>query len=462
MTRVLPELDEALSSDRGFSLLIKGLPGTGKTILALSAIAEFGGSDALYISTRISPNSLYKQFPWLNECIQPLNVIDATKLYISADSHFGLQTFPEVLYSRLRGIEKPATIVVDSWDAMSAQIDDSKRVVSLQAAIAELVRESMINLILVTESMEVTPLDYLVDGIVVLRNYEIDYRRAREIEIKKLRGIEIGQHKYPFTLGGGRFQSFKPFERRRIEKRRRAELAPNTETHLSTGISDLDKIIGGGFKKGSLCNIIESGDDVSILGYQSIIAHMIINNIQQGNNCVCIPCCGWDEKRLRRGILPFVSEKDYNKFFTVFEIGSEKKEDEGENVRILKGELMKADFLKFRDFISNLEPPVMVIIGVDMLEYPYQLKERGKLGEMVGLVSWLMRDMRDMGNVGAFGLTPGLELGSELIHMASTHVKLTVLHKSVILYCNRPETKLHCLENVVTKDTLRIKLTAIV
>jgi len=461
MTMVLPELDEVMSSERGFSLLIKGLPGTGKTILALSMITEFGGSDVLYVSTRLSPNSLYKQFPWLKECILPLNVIDATKLYIAGDVHFGLQTFPEVLYSRLSKIEKPATVVVDSWDAMSSQVDDNKRVVSLQAAIAELVRESRINLILVTESMEVTPLDYLVDGIVVLRNYEINYRRAREIEIKKLRGIEIGQHKYIFTLKGGRFQSFKPFERRRIEKQRRAELALNTETHLSTGISDLDNIIGGGFERGSF-NIIESGDDLSTLGYKSIIAHMIINSIQQGNNCVCIPCCGWDERRLRRGILPFVSEEDYNKFFTIFEVGSEKKEDESENVRILKGELMKADFSKFREFIFSLEPPVMVIVGVDMLEYPYQLKERGKLGEMVGLLSHLMTDMRDVGNVGTFGMTSGLELSSELIHMSSTHLRLTELHKSVILHCNRPETKLHCLENVISDDTLRIKLTAIV
>jgi KaiC/GvpD/RAD55 family RecA-like ATPase len=461
MTKILPELDEALASERGISLLIKGLPGTGKTMLALSAIAEFGGSDALYISTRISPRSLYKQFSWLDERIQPLNVIDATKLYISADTHFGLQTFPEVLYSRLRGIEKPATVVVDSWDAMSSQIDDHKKAVSLQAAIAELVRESGITLILVSESMEVTPLDYLVDGIVVLRNYEIDYRRAREIEIKKLRGIEIAQHKYPFTLKGGRFQSFKPFERRRIEKRRRAELVPNTETHLSTGVSDLDRIIGGGFKKGSF-NVIEAGDDLSILGYQSIVAHMIINSIQQGTNCVCIPCCGWDEKRLRRGILPFVNEEDYNKFFTVFEIRSEKRADVRENVKILKGESMKEDLSKIRDFISDLEHPVTVTIGMDMLEYPYQLREKGKVGEMVGMLSQLMTDMRDMGDVGTFGVNPGLALSDQLIHLSSTYLKLTVLHRSVILYCNRPETKLHCLENVVTDDTLRIKLTPFV
>ena len=459
MAKILPELDGALSPETGFSLLVKGLPGTGKTIFALSVIAEFGGSDALYLSTRVSPSSLYKQFPWLNERTQPLNVIDATKLYISADTHFGLQTFPEVLYSKLRGVEKPATIVVDSWDAMTAQIEDSKKVVLLQAATAELVRESRINLILVTESMDVTPLDYLVDGIVVLRKYEIDYRRAREIEVKKLRGVEIGQHKYAFTLKGGRFQAFLPFERRIIARRRRVELVPNTETHLSTGIADLDKIIDGGFGKGS-ANVIEAEDDLSILGYQSIVAHMIINSIQQGNNCVCIPCCGWDEKRLRRGILPFVSEEDYHKFFTVFEIGSEK--NDRENVKTLKGELIEEEFSKFKDFILGLEPPVMVIIGTDMLEYPYQLKERGKIGEMVGLLSRFMSDMRENGNVVAFGLTPRLELSEKLIHISSTYFRLTVLHKSVVIYCNRPETKLHSLENVVTNDTLRIKLTPFV
>jgi hypothetical protein len=163
---------------------------------------------------------------------------------------------------------------------------------------------------------------------------------------------------------------------------------------------------------------------------------------------------------LKRGILPFVSEEDYTKFFTVFEIGSEK--NERANVKTLKGELIKEEFSKFKDFILGLEPPVMVIIGVDMLEYPYQLKERGKIGEMVGLLARFMSDMRERGNVVAFGLTPRLEMSEELTHISSTHFRLTVLHKCVVIYCNRPETKLHCLENVVTNDTLRIELTPFV
>ncbi|RLG38087.1 MAG: hypothetical protein DRN91_03680 [Candidatus Alkanophagales archaeon] len=60
--RMPPELVEALSSDRGFSLLIKGAPGTGKTMLALEILKEFGDSNGVYLSTRVSPSSLYEQF----------------------------------------------------------------------------------------------------------------------------------------------------------------------------------------------------------------------------------------------------------------------------------------------------------------------------------------------------------------------------------------------------------------
>ncbi len=124
--------------------------------------------------------------------------------------------------------------------------------------------------------------------------------------------------------------------------------------------------------------------------------------------------------------------------------------------------MIKADISKFRDFISDLEPPVTVIIGADMLEYLYQLKERGKVEEMASLLSNLMTAIREAGNVGVFGIIPGLALSGMLTHMSEVCINVRVLNKSVILYCNRPDTKLHCLENIITEDSLRINLTAFV
>ncbi len=459
---ILPELREALSAGAGYSLLIKGEPGTGKTMLAFEMLDEFGGDNAVYLSARISPPSLYKQFPWLKKRIG-FSVIDATKLYLSSKAFPRARTFSDILYLKMVQEKKPATLVIDSWEAIASEVK-KEEIEMLEAAITDLIRnyatQYEMNLILISERSGTTPLDYIVDGIVELSRITIDYRRAREMVLKKLRGVRIDQHKYGFTLDGGRFRFFAPFERRKIEKPRRVEVVPNTPTHISTGCVEINRILGGGLSKGST-HIIDYGDDLSLLGYQSIVSHMIINSIQQGNYCVKIPSSGWDERRLRRGILPFVKEEDYMKYFTIFEIRREKKEVR-ENVKVLKGESMEEDFPLFTDFISNLEPPVMVIIGTDLLEYQYRLKTVTNLARMLELFSYWIMELREAGNVGVFGMPTGGALGEELGHMVTNRWKMTVLDKGVILYCNRPDTKLHCVENIITEETLKLKLTPFV
>ncbi|MHC1600683.1 MAG: RAD55 family ATPase, partial [Candidatus Methanospirareceae archaeon] len=404
-SRIPPEIREALSQSTGFSLLIKGEPGTGKTMLAFEILNEFEDKNAVYLSTRVSLPSLYEHFPWLEERADSVSVLDATKLYMSSKDFTGLRSFSDVLYEKLRGEDKTATLVIDSWEAITAE-EEEEKIKELEAAITNLVRdyatEYNMNLILVVERTEITPLDYIVDGIIELSRITIDHRRARELVLKKLRGTRIDQHKYGFTLDGGRFRSFGPFQRRKIEKPRRVDIVPNTATHISTGIVEIDRILGGGLSKGSTA-MIEYGDDLSLLGYQSIIAHMIINCIQQGTHCVKIPSSGWDERRLRRGILPFVKEEDYRKYFTVFEIRREKKEVR-ENVKVLEGRTISEEFPIFTDYIANLEPPVMVIIGTDWLEYQYRLKALGSLEEALEIFAYWIMELRETGNVGVFGM----------------------------------------------------------
>ena len=461
-SRIPRELSEALSTGMGFSLLLKGEPGTGKTMLAFEILDEFGSDNAVYLSTRVSLPALYGQFPWLEERTG-FSVVDATKLYISTKAFPKPRSFADLLHAKVEEAGKPATLVIDSWEAIITGGKDEKKEV-LEAAITDLARyyatEYKMNLILISETTGTTPLDYLVDGIVELGRMTVDYRRGREMVLKKLRGIRIDQHQYGFTLDGGRFRTFGPFERRRVEKSRRVEPVPHTATHISTGVKEIDKILGGGLSKGSTA-MVEYGDDLSLLGYQSIIAHMIINCVQQGIHCVKVPSSGWDERRLRRGILPFVKEEDYQKYFTVFEIRGEKKEVR-DNVKVLEGVILSEEFQVFREYISQLKPPVMVIIGTDWLEYQYRLKALGNFEEALEIFAYWIMELREAGNVAVFAMPSGGILGEGLGHMVTTRFKLTVLDRSVILYCNRPDTKLHCLENVITEDTLRLKLTPFV
>jgi hypothetical protein len=318
------------------------------------------------------------------------------------------------------------------------------------------------NLILISERTETTPLDYIVDGIVELSRISVDYRRARELNLKKLRGVRISQHKYGFTLEGGRFRTFGPFERRKVEKSRKVEVVPSAPAYISTGVTELDLILGGGLSTGSTA-LVEYGDDLSLLGYQSIIAHMIINCIQQGTHVVKIPSSGWDERRLRRGILPFVEEQDYLKYLTVFEIRRQQKERETRaNVKILEGRTLEEEFPVFTNYIAQLEPPVMVIIGTDWLEYQYRLKALGNLEEALEIFAYWITEVRERGDIGVFSTPTGCLLGDGLGHMVSTRFNLAVLDRSVLLYCNRPDTKLHCLENIITEEALKLELTPFV
>jgi len=463
MERIARELRDALSPGAGYSLLIKGEPGTGKTMLAFEILEEFGGKNAIYLSSRVALHALYIQFPWLEERKDSITLIDATRLFISSRAFPRARSFSEILHAKMEEVEKPATLVIDSWEALTAE-EKEQKIEVLEAAITDMVKhyatEYKMNLILISERTETSPLDYIVDGIIELSRISVDYRRAREMLLKKLRGVRIDQHKYGFTLDGGRFRTFAPFERRKIEKPRRIPVVPNTETHLSTGCVEIDKILGGGLSMGSTA-LVEYGDDLSSLGYQSIVAHMIVNMVQQGVHCVKIPSSGWDERRLRRGILPFVKEEDYLKYFTVFEIRKEIKETR-ENVKVLKGESLDEDFPIFTNYIAKLEPPVLVLIGTDWLEYQYRLKSLGNLEAALETFGYWIMELRAAGNVGVFGMPTRGVLGEGLGHMAKNRFKLTVLNRSVVLFCQRPDTKLHCLENIITDDTLILKLTPFV
>ncbi len=454
---VPPELVDALSKEKGFSLLIKGAPGTGKTILALEIIRMFGCANAVYLSTRVPTSTLYEQFPWLDACIGPLNLMDVTKLYTSSEAVPRAESLPDILYSRLEQIGKPAIIVIDSWDAIASQMGGRKKE-TFEAEITEFEKHNEIKLILVSETLGTTSLDYIVDGIVTLKRLGIDYRLARELKLVKLRGVRIHQPRYAFTLENGEFQYINAFKRKSIKRPLIIKTFPSSEKYVSTGSEDLDRVLGRGLRRGSF-NVVEFGDDLSIWGYQMLTVFMLINSIKQGNHCVCLPSCAWDEKGLRRELLPFVNEADYKKYVTFFEVAPGKKGTEKrENVRFLEGESIASDFGEIESFVSELEPPVLITIGTDVLEHPYHLKERGRLGTMVRWLSRLMADTREAGNVAVLGTNPKLILHGELTHLSNTYLKLTVLDNSVVIYGIRPETGLYCQDSAIVDDHLKLEL----
>ncbi|MBX8632364.1 MAG: hypothetical protein KIY12_06245 [Thermoplasmata archaeon] len=77
------ELIRFLEVPGGHSLVIKGEAGTGKTTLALQLIEMMSNREnQYYLSSRVSDESLFRQFPWLKETTEKVKLLKAGKAFL--------------------------------------------------------------------------------------------------------------------------------------------------------------------------------------------------------------------------------------------------------------------------------------------------------------------------------------------------------------------------------------------
>ncbi|MGC2288922.1 MAG: gas vesicle protein GvpD P-loop domain-containing protein, partial [Thermoplasmata archaeon] len=77
------EVSVFLSGKGGRSLIVKGGAGTGKTTFGLELLERMGKpNQSFYLSTRVSDEALYRQFPWLRASELRTRILDAGKLFL--------------------------------------------------------------------------------------------------------------------------------------------------------------------------------------------------------------------------------------------------------------------------------------------------------------------------------------------------------------------------------------------
>src|SRR2546421_10997634 len=70
--RIPGEIVEFFNAPGGHSLIVRGPAGTGKTTFALQLTETLGEvTTSHYLSSRVSDDSLYRQFTWLKDRIKP-------------------------------------------------------------------------------------------------------------------------------------------------------------------------------------------------------------------------------------------------------------------------------------------------------------------------------------------------------------------------------------------------------
>ena len=278
-----------------YSLLIKGYAGTGKTTLALTILRALGARENFFfISTRISPKELFSYYPWLASFTENEGDNDGRE---ALHDRAAMPSFedarldePESLFERitnqLMDIKSPI-IIIDSWDAIAAFMDKEGRM-NNERVLQTWRERAGAKLIFISEDPEDSTLDFLVGGVVELRQRQYENARLREILLLKLRGVRIDRPSYVFTLEKSTFRSFEPFAPPALLGKsatgRWSGKSSRTfsSNQIRTGYDALDSAIGGGFPRNGIV-LMEHDERLNTSSAISILSVLVSNLVRQGN-----------------------------------------------------------------------------------------------------------------------------------------------------------------------------------
>ena len=445
------EIEDFFTVESGQTLLIKGLPGTGKTTLALEIMNSLcEDRNGMYISTRIDPRRLYATNPWVKEVVPPKNVVNATqgKLLESLkgigkdlSNYYAVLDFFKVFFDEAEEMDNPM-IIIDSWDAVlnytSHLIGDGQH--SFEQNICEFARDLDTHLIFVSEFSSVMPLDYIVDGVVTMEQFRLPgyaegsmrSRYVRQIKLEKLRGVEIGQKTYTVTLHNGRFRFFEPYREHtdaRIASDGMRVPDPKSD-RISTGIPDLDTITGG-LKYGS-CNVLEIDHGVGKRYYQ-ILTALASNALKNGRGVFILPSIGYQ-----------LSKRDI--FVPTNVVVSS---PEGEDPVAWSEDLRE----KWNELRERTGRPILNIIGLDSIEFAFGYKA------VLNLVNLMISNWKETNDINVLVVKSGQESMNMAVHTADAYLLVNELNGGLSLYGIIPRTEPYYM---LLEDRNRISLTPIV
>jgi len=496
-TAIPEEIVRFFSGPGGMSLMIKGAPGTGKTTFALQYLDEQTDPEkSIYLSTRVSDEALYHHFPWLRKKDMEARIIDSSKVLLEAlypgeheeIEHEHVDTKVEAAREFLQSItpekETPtkvsrkmlhvlleqnrvpeiervyervdlilpdrATVVVDSVEGVTHKygFDMEEFVLTLQK---DLVENSNTNVIFVLEKSSAENLEYLVDGVIEFKKWERENRRVREIVIHKLRATEIKQPGYLLTLTGGKFTLFGPFKRE-YKKKVQWEHMPHPEGYYSTGIPDLDRVLGGGIKKGSY-TILEIDSTVENPHYHAFLRPLFLNFLTGGGGITAVLPGGQHPETIRQDFVEYIPEELFDN-----------------NVRILDHFIPRSNKPYVvalgdpREAPNNYKTGMRALEGKPILDYTgfdtfeYLMGNKIQINELLTGVAKLKISQ----NLGVGILKPGLKMAQEVINMADIYLKMTTIDNCPVIYGIKPSTPIYAVSVDEEKGLPHIKLTPIV
>jgi hypothetical protein len=284
----------------------------------------------------------------------------------------------------------------------------------------------------------------------------------RELEILKLRGTRIHQTKYYFTLEGG-FHILPTFKIVKSNNFNKWCPIPDSDTHFSTGNEDLDKVLGGGFERGSYV-ILEADLDVPIEAFRLFELPLILNFLSQNRGVAILPEGGSSASEIVRMLEPFIELDIINKYLRIYEDIKPSIEQFAPYIALMRGGAanLERDAAAWAQVQINLreftKQPILIVVGYDTYESKYaEVPER-----LFSEIGTQVTECKAQGNLTLAIAKPGLRITQRVLNMVDKHLRLIEKNGYIFFYGVKPRTGLYHVNCHPVKGWPCLKLTPIV
>jgi circadian clock protein KaiC len=267
----IPVLDTLIEGGipRGFTVLVAGNPGTGKTILTSHFLFDglLKGESALYVSFSESKVQFYENFRRFGMNFQDFEGKNKfAYLDFASVTKEGITDALEEVLNVSRNI-RARRVVIDSFSAILLAFENTNEArIALHVVLGKMLRAEGITNMLITEipigsnnigsGME----EFVADGIIQLEHGRTNAIPAT-VKVIKMRATSINREAHVSVIGKNGMVVY-PKQSLRL-------IIPTSKRRVKTGVPGLDAKVGGGFFKGTTTVLAgASGSGKTTFGFQ--------------------------------------------------------------------------------------------------------------------------------------------------------------------------------------------------
>jgi len=434
---------------KGSIVLITGNPGSGKTIFSTQFLYR-GAMDRRERGVYVSFAEARQQFGRNAKSVGfDIDMLERKRLFKIVDCvSMTEQGTSQMLGDMVRSVAdfKPQRLVIDPISAILQGLSRAETRSLLHNVFGKIIKQHQITTLLVGEipygdshtgfGIE----EFVVDGVITLGRSQDGFRT---LDVRKMRGTRLSESNAFFTLNDG-LQIIRPPATPRPAKSESWKVIQDTKSRFSTGSSDLDALVDGGYPEGRYV-LLEADANVPIDVVNLFVLPLAWNFLSQGRGVLFLPVLGADGEEIKKLLTEHVHTEVFAKQVRVFEQAKEGK-DQTAPYLIVGGnpedplqhieELLNKTSLKLR---KDTGQPVLRIIGYPALESLYA----GQIDLLFKEIGSEIAINRSLGNLTLAIARPGLQITPRVLNIVDWHIRLIERNGCVFCHVVKPKPTPH-------------------